>query len=70
MRHAIERDATGQTQIVERHPAFDAWYQKRDRGICRRLQCCRHIGMPRQNFRVPCHEDEPNMASILANLSG
>ena len=50
--HAIERDAAGKTQIFKWHSAFDASYERRDRGIRRRLQCCGHVGMPLQNFSV------------------
>ena len=68
--HAIERDAAGKTQIVERHLAFDASYERRDRRICRLpavLPPYRHAAA---EFQSPCHRGGPNKASILANLSG
>ena len=43
---AIESDAAGEAQIVERHQAFDAAYQRHDRGVRRLLKRGCDIAMP------------------------
>ena len=50
--HAIERDAAGKAQIVERHFAFEAPDERHDRRIRGLLQRRRDIGMPRQNLHI------------------
>src|SRR5262245_30464209 len=50
--HAVECDAAGKAQIVERYFAFEAPDQRHDRRIRRRLQGRRNIGMSRQNLRI------------------
>jgi hypothetical protein len=50
--HAVERDAAGKAQMVERHLALEAAYERQDRGIRRLLQHCGDIGMPRQDLGI------------------
>ena len=47
--HAIERDAAGKTELVERHLALEAPYQRQHRCIGGLLQRRRDIGVPRLN---------------------
>src|SRR5207248_4765647 len=53
--HAVERDAAGKAQMVERHLAFEAPDERHDRRIRGLLQRSRNIGVSRQNLhaRVP-----------------
>src|SRR5262249_7100182 len=61
--HAIERDATGKAQIVERHFAFETPHKGEDRRIRRLLQRRRDIGMLRQNFGLVSPRTEQGLQS-------
>ena len=50
--HAIECDAAGNAQLVERHFALEAPDQRHDRRVRRFLQRRRDIGMSRQNLHA------------------
>ena len=64
--HAIERDAAGKAQIVERHLALEAPHERHDRRVRGLLQRRRDIGMPRQNLHVHVPRRTEQVSILLA----